>query len=84
MLLGSLFPLLYEMYTSPSHLLMRNPHGLVAVRYIICLRRCNILGLVHFHFPIIFGLYCGQEVTPIFMRQGKIVLLVILQLVLHV
>ena len=69
--------------TSPCLLLPRCPNGSVAVRMRVRSNRINLIDLGYFHFPIIFDLNYGKEVTPIFMGQGTISLLIILQLILH-
>ena len=83
MMLGRLFPLLFAEDISPSLLLTRNLNGLTSV-----IRRCrswgcNPLDLGWCPFSVIFDLDCGQEVTPILISQGTIVLLVILKLIMH-
>ena len=64
-------------------LLPQYPNRYVTVRMSIRFIRSNLLGMILWPFPIIFDLYCGQEVTPIFMGQGKTVLLIFIQLILH-
>ena len=80
---GRLFVGLIAEANSPSLLLPRKPNRFVAIRIRGLSSRCNFIDLGFCHFPIIFGLDCGQEVTPIFMIQGMIVLLIILQIILH-
>ena len=69
--------------TSHFLLLPCDPNGSAAVKIRCRSIRYNLLDLGCFHFPIIFDLDCGQEVTPIFVSQGTIFLSIILQLVLH-
>ena len=69
--------------TSPCLLPPRDYNGSVAVIMIGPSSRKSILDLDCCPFSIIFDLDCGQEVTPIFMSQGTIVLLIIIQLILH-
>ena len=69
--------------TSPCLLLPHDPYGHVAVRKRGRSSRSNIIDLGCCPFTIIFDLDCGKEVTPIFMGQGTIVLVIILQLILH-
>ena len=68
---------------NPCLLLPRDPNGSVTARTRGRFSRINILDFGCFPFPIIFDLGCGQEVTPIFMGQGTILLLIILQLILY-
>ena len=82
-MLGRLFPLLFELNTSPIIVLTHKPNILISVRMRGRYRSCNLLDFGNCPFPIIFDLNVIQEVTPIFMSQGTIVLLVILQLILH-
>ena len=69
--------------TSPSLFLPQKPNIFISVRMICRSIRWNILDLSYFPFPIIFDLDCVQEFTPIFMSQGTMVLLIILQLIMH-
>ena len=69
--------------TSTRLLLPWNHNGLVAVIMRGRCSICNMIDLGFCPFPIIFGLNCGQAVTPMFTSQGKIVLFIILQLILH-
>ena len=70
--------------TSPSFLLTRHPNWVVSVRIKIpWLRGCKRLGLGHSPFPIIFNLYIGKKVIPIFIGYGTTVLIIILQLILR-
>ena len=59
-------------YNESVAVIMRGPYS-----------RKHILDLDCCPFSIIFNLDCGQEVTPIFMSQGTIVLLIIPQLILN-
>ena len=63
--------------TSPNYCLLfpRDPNVSFDVRYRCRSSRVNIIDLGCFPFPVILNLDCGQEVTPIFMVQGTIVLL---------
>ena len=72
-MLGTIFPFIFEMEISTVLLLMWNPHGLITVRERGYLRRYNIIDLGRCHFNIIFHFDCGKAVTPIFMGQGTIV-----------
>ena len=58
--------------------LPQDPNVSIAVRYRGRSSRCDIIDLGCCPFPVIFNLDCGQEVTPIFMGKGTIVLLMIL------
>ena len=69
--------------TSPLLLIPQDPTGSVAVRYRGFPIWSYILDLVCIPFPVIFDLDFGKEATPIFMVQGTIVLLIILQIFLH-
>ena len=71
--------------TSPKSwlILPRDPDGSVSVRYRGFYIRFNILDMGFCPFSVFFNLYCVQEVTPICMIQGEIVLLVVLQLILQ-
>ena len=77
------FPFAVRMDTRPSPLLMRNPNGFIAVRMGCRFGGFKPLGLGLWTFLINFDLDGGQEFTPILMRQGTIVLLIIPQLILH-
>ena len=80
----NIFPLLFETDTSPSLLIMWNPHRLVSVIERVWFWIWKLLYLGCYPFPIIFDLNFGQEVTPIFIIQVTIVLLIIFQLFMHV
>ena len=69
--------------SSPCLLLPRSPNVFIDVIMICRSSKCNILDLSFFPFSIFFYLNCGYEVIPIFMSQGTIVLLIILQLILY-
>ena len=84
-MLGHLFPWLFAVMedTSPIPLLTRNPNVFIAARMGLHSRGYNLFDLGRCHFTIIFDLNGEQEATPIFTSQGKIFLLIILQLILH-
>ena len=82
-MLVRIFPLLFELNTSPILIITRKPNILISVRMRGRYCSCNLLDFVKCPFPIIFDLNFIQEITPIFMSQGTIVLLIILQLILH-
>ena len=69
--------------TSPYPLLTRYPKGFISVRMGCHCKVCKPIDLGRFPFSINFNLDGGQEVTPIFMIQGLIVLLIFLQLIMH-
>ena len=74
---------LYETSPKSCLLLPRYPNISAAVRKRVRFFRGNLLDLGCCPFPVIFNLDCGQEVAPIFMGQGNIVLLMFIQLILH-
>ena len=69
--------------TSTILLLPCNPYRFVATRTRVRSSSCYLLDLGRCPFLMIFDINFGQEVIPIFMRQGTIVLLIILQLILN-
>ena len=86
MMIGVILPMLFvDWYNTSTHLIItRNLNGGVNFRMNrCCLRGCKPLDIGHITFPIIFNLHSGQQVTPLFMGYGTIVLMFTLQLILH-
>ena len=69
--------------TSPCLIIRRDPYEPVAFRISGLSSRRNLPDLGCYPFTIIFDFNCGKGVTSIFMGQGKIFFLIILQLILH-
>ena len=84
-MLGHTFSLMFAVSKdiSPIPLLMKNSNGFIDVRMGFRYQGYNLIDLGCCPFTIIFGLNCEKEITPIFMSQGTIVLLIILQLILN-